>query len=225
MFCSGSGACGLGVQLPGACGDGVREAGAMTPHARMPRAVTPGCHGCSTALLELWWGAQGAPRLPAAGRGAPSAPGSPPRWWRPCRVPGTLPPPSHVAPAPRPALRPAPAPGFQTHSALDRHALQPIRSRKASAQRSLSAVDQSASPDPYIPPSEDKLCRLLPGLGGHVECGRGAALAGRAFPRPLASAFPPSAPGAADGRRRLARGAVEGCGAAPGGWQNRVVAP
>ena len=179
------------------------------------------------AAPQLSWSCGGEPRghpgsqLPAEAHPQPPAAPHVGGVHAGCPAP---PPPSHVAPAPRPALRPAPAPGFQTHSALDRHALQPIRSRKASAQRSLSAVDQSASPDPYIPPSEDKLCRLLPGLGGHVECGRGAALAGRAFPRPLASAFPPSAPGAADGRRRLARGAVEGCGAAPGGWQNRVVA-
>lgn len=61
-------------------------------------------------------------------------------------------------PSSAPALRLAPAPGFQNHSALDRQAIQPIRSRKASTQRSLSAVGQSASLDPYIPPSEDKLC-------------------------------------------------------------------
>lgn len=74
-------------------------------------------------------------------------------------------------PGSAPALRRTPAPGFQNYSNFNRQALQPIKSRKASAQRSLSAGGQSSSPVPYIPPSEGMLCRLLPLPGGHIECG------------------------------------------------------
>lgn len=147
--------CGLGVLLPGACGDGARKAGAM-----MPRSATPGakrcrvCHGFSTALLKLWGGAQGQPGPQQPGK-THVLPAAAPREGVALLQGAPYPQPG--GPSSAPALRPAPAPGFQNHSALDRQAIQPIRSRKASAQRSLSTVGQSASLDPYIPPSEDKL--------------------------------------------------------------------
>lgn len=85
-----------------------------------------------------------------------SCPRQPAREPCPCGVPRTS---GRAAPAP---LQRAPAPGFQNYSTFNRQAPQPIKSRKASAQRSLSAVSQSSSLVPYIPPSEDWLCRLLP---------------------------------------------------------------
>lgn len=155
-----TGPCGLGVQLLGACGDGVREAGAMTPRAARPGArQCRGCHCCSAALLKSW--GTGGARFQAAERRAPSARSSlPRRGSRPS--PQSAPYAQPGGPSSTPTRRPTPAPGFQNHSALDRQGLQPLRSRKASAQRSLSVVDQSASLDPYIPPSEDRFCRLLP---------------------------------------------------------------
>lgn len=135
---------------------------------------------------------------------------------------GPLRTPQPAAPRSAPQIREERAPGFQTHSVLDRQTLQPIRGRKASTLRSLYFISQSTSRKRYIPPSEE---RAPPSVGGHLECGRVAAPSQGAFFRFFILFFAPSVPGSVESRHRGTRGAFVGSGAAPEERWSRVITP
>lgn len=179
----------------------------MTPRAAMPGARRcGGYHGFPPALLKPL---REQPRVSAAPSSQDRLPAAEISAPRP--TPG----PQLTGPNSAPQLRPEPPPGFQNHLAVDRQAAQPIRSRKASAQRSPGGAGQSTSPDPFIPPSEDKFC-LAPAAMLSVAAAL-LRLEGR-FSYPFTPCFALSALGAVHARRYLTPGAVEGGGAAPRGW-------
>lgn len=176
------------------------------------------CHdaSCRDAWCQAVWGLPWLLRSsPEAVEGTTSGPSSRDQRPPPAAARGPL---ANRPPAGRPQLRstvpPEPPPGFQKRLAVDRQTAQPRRSRKASAQRSPGAADQSTSFDPYIPPSEDKFCRgaaAMLSVAAALLC-----LEGR-FSYPFTPCFALSAPGTIHVWHCLTPEAVVGGGAGPRG--------